>query len=731
MLTEQPSPIRGPTERGAQRGRPRPGGAPGSRASPAPGRDDGEPPSASIAAVRRLTRLDATGWLRSRWAPLVALLATIATAVAAPVSRGAPAGEARSPLVAAAQLPAALQAKPAIVVYSDCSYAGAQFGVAGGGLSPGQRVTLEVMPTRDPGAGAPISSSTLSVDAGGKIVALLDVPDTPATGPVVRSVRLRPSPDPGAGAPTLIAATLLRTAARSVSIEPPARTAAARRVERWRLVGLPEGTPLWAHYRHAGATVARVALGRVRDRCGGARFALRRLPRGHERSGAWDLWVTTSPRFHADRKGIHVQRHMRVDGRGAGARVRVASLRSRLVPADPRVVAPATNFMASAATPIGVISLSFGAAEGAPVTFYERVGDRLTRLGTTRTAPGGDTILEGAATWSCAHLTRRAMAFATLPSGFHATGATSVRTPSCANRFEIRAPRSVAQGREIALRIVDRWGIGGVAPTLCVAEPGRREACRTIRFPRAVAVVSRRLRAGRRGVWRIDLRIRGSHTRAEIGVGAGAAVSRRLPTLLATGDSMMIGLDSFLGDELADVLSLSSDVRPGAGISNPNFDWLRLAGVQASRYRPRSTVILLGVAEGFPMTTPAGASVACCEQPWIDEYRRRLGIIMTSYVRGGRGRVYWLAVPLPRQAQRQPIVVAVNGAIRAAAPAVAGVTVVALDRLLTPDGYRDVMRYRGRNVRVRDVDGLHLSLQGQAIAAREVASVIRRTSPSG
>ncbi len=87
--------------------------------------------------------------------------------MAAPVSVAAmiPVGEARSPLAAAAQIPAALQAKPAIVVHSDRSYAGAQFGVAGVGLSPDQRLTLDVMPTRDPGAGAPISSTTLRTAA--------------------------------------------------------------------------------------------------------------------------------------------------------------------------------------------------------------------------------------------------------------------------------------------------------------------------------------------------------------------------------------------------------------------------------------------------------------------------------------------------------------------------------------------------------------------------------------
>ena len=654
----------------------------------------------------------------------VALVATVAPGVCAAATTAA--GEARSPLVAVAQAPAALQTQPAIIVYGERSYVGAQFGVGGAGLRPGQRVTLEVMPGRDPAAGAPLSSSTLSADAGGRIVALLDVPSTGTTAPVVRSVRLRPSPVPGPGAPGILAATTLRTAARSVSIEPSPREGAARLLERWRVVGLPEGTRLWAHYRRARATVARVALGQVRDRCGGARFALRRLPRGEERGGAWDLWVTTSRRFRPDRGGIYVQRRMRVDGRGPSARARVASSRMRLVPKDPRVVAPQTHFMAGAAQPIGLISLAFGDALGAPVTYYERVGDRITRLGTARAAPGGNTILEGATPWSCARLTRRVMGFATLPSGFHATGVTSVRTPSCANRFRIRAPRSVAPGREVLLRVVDRWGIGGVAPMLCVAAPGRRESCRTIRFRRAVSVVSRRLPAGGRGVMRIDLGIRDNHTRAEIRVGSGAAGSRPLPTLLATGDSMMIGLDSFLGDELADVASLSSDIRAGAGISKPSLDWMRLAATQASRYRPRSTVVLLGAAEGFPMTTPAGASVACCAQPWIDEYRRRLGLIMTSYLRGGRGRVYWLTIP--RQAHGRPITAVVNATIRAAAAGVAGVTVVALDRLFTPDDYRDVMRYRGHNVRVRDVDGLHLSLQGQAIAAREVAGVIRATS---
>jgi len=83
------------------------------------------------------------------------------------------------------------------------------------------------MPGADPAAGAPISSSAVSADAGGRLVALVDVPDTGTAASVVRSVRLRPDPAPGPGAPAILAATSFRTAARSVSIERPSREAAA------------------------------------------------------------------------------------------------------------------------------------------------------------------------------------------------------------------------------------------------------------------------------------------------------------------------------------------------------------------------------------------------------------------------------------------------------------------------------------------------------------------------
>jgi lysophospholipase L1-like esterase len=53
------------------------------------------------------------------------------------------------------------------------------------------------------------------------------------------------------------------------------------------------------------------------------------------------------------------------------------------------------------------------------------------------------------------------------------------------------------------------------------------------------------------------------------------------------------------------------------------------------------------------------------------------------------------------------------------------VTVLRVDLLFSPDGYRDVMRYRGVKVRVREPDGVHLNVAGTAIAATAIAAALR------
>ena len=381
------------------------------------------------------------------------------------------------------------------------------------------------------------------------------------------------------------------------------------------------------------------------------------------------------------------------------------------------------HFFAADTTVAGVISLDFFGAQGAPVRFYERIGDKRVLLGTRTSAPDTATTFDNAVPWRCARLFRRFEATSILPNGTTAIGAYSIRTPSCATRFGLGVPRRLAPGDRGRIRVVDRWGNGGVSPLLCITPPHEARDCATFRLRRAITVATRPFRATTRGRWQVELRIRGHRVRRSVAVGEGAS-SAAPPTVLATGDSMMQGIDSFLADELGDTATVRSDVHPGTGISKPGGPWATLPATQVKRLHPMATVVAIGAVDGFPLPTPAGTTAQCCSADWIAAYTQRVRDIMLTYRRKGRGRVIWLTLPIPKG--KREIADAVNLAIVAASAGLPRVTVLRMDELFTPQGFRDVMPYRGRSVRVRAADGIHLNVAGTAIAAKVVAAELRK-----
>jgi hypothetical protein len=381
------------------------------------------------------------------------------------------------------------------------------------------------------------------------------------------------------------------------------------------------------------------------------------------------------------------------------------------------------HFFAADTTEPGVISLDFFGAKGAPVVFYERIGERRVRLGVRTSAPDTATTFKDAVTWRCARLFRRFEAKSKLPDGTQATGAYSIRTPSCATRFALGVPRRLAPGGRGDIRVEDRWGNGGVSPELCIKPPGAATECSTFRLRRAITVATRPFRATTRGRWRVELRIRGHRVRRSIAVGQGAS-SIPPPAVLATGDSMLQGIDSFLADELGDTATVHSDIHPGTGISKPGGPWATLPARQVKRLHPSATVVAIGAVDGFPLPAPDGTTVECCGAGWIAAYTKRVRAIMLTYRRKGRGRVIWLTLPIPRGPRE--IADAVNASIVLASAGLPRVTVLHLDQVFTPDGFRDVMPYRGRDVRVRAADGIHLNVAGTAIAAKLVAAELRK-----
>jgi lysophospholipase L1-like esterase len=381
--------------------------------------------------------------------------------------------------------------------------------------------------------------------------------------------------------------------------------------------------------------------------------------------------------------------------------------------------------LAADATRPGVIDLAYQGPIGAHVAYYEVLGAQLEFLGTSDIGSTGRTRLVEATTWRCDRVERSFVAVAVAKDGSASHGSFTVRTPSCENRFDLVVPRRAAVGSRPLVRITDRWGLGAIRPRLCIDPPHARRTCRTVAFGKAVTAASRRFTADTRGRWGVQLRVRGSKVKASVAVGKGVrAGAKPPPTLLATGDSTMQGIDSFLEDRLAGDATVRSDVLPGSGISQTRRFWINRAAHQAQRLKPRSTVVSIGANDFFDMQAPDGSTSSCCGPEWVSEYARRVRAMMRSYIRNGRGRVLWLALPLPRDPTRAGVSVTINRAIRLAASGLDGAYVVGMDDLFTPHGYTDAIRWRGQDVEVREADGIHLNVAGTSIAAEFIQSAL-------
>jgi len=293
-----------------------------------------------------------------------------------------------------------------ITVTDSCAYAGGQFAVVGTGFAPNEPVTLEIMPTADPSAGPPAQVVAVTASVFGSVLAILDVPAGLGSPPVVRSVRARTPSDPSGTPASMLPTAPLRIASRSVTASGGAGTADS--VQRWRVTGLPQGTRLYAHYRHAGRAVAGRVLGIATDPCGRMSFDLRTLPRGFGRRGNWELWMTTQRTFRRPQEGIYVHRRLTASGPRPEARVSVGTTTSRLAPLDLRLTSPVTHVMAADASQIGLLTLG-AIGMGPPVKLLERVDDRLALLGTGIAVPGEERLMQlrDATTWRCDRRDRR------------------------------------------------------------------------------------------------------------------------------------------------------------------------------------------------------------------------------------------------------------------------------------------------------------------------------------
>jgi hypothetical protein len=180
-------------------------------------------------------------------------------------------------------------------------------------------------------------------------------------------------------------------------------------------------------------------------------------------------------------------------------------------------------------------------------------------------------------------------------------------------------------------------------------------------------------------------------------------------------------LDDMIARELAghgaDVVS---DARISTGLTNSFFfDWQGHARDQAASLQPDATVMFIGANDGFPVSDAHGHSVQCCSEAWSAGYANLVAQMMSTYLRGRSGRIYWFLLPVPRPGNFQAVFHAVNAGIRAAARRFPGrAALVDAESFFTPNGqYRDYMTYRGQGFVIHESDGIHLSSASDQVAA--------------
>ena len=357
------------------------------------------------------------------------------------------------------------------------------------------------------------------------------------------------------------------------------------------------------------------------------------------------------------------------------------------------------------ATETGWITVRVAGAPGTRVTLAE--AGQTVRGVTVRA--DGTAVVRHLSPWRCDATTRTITAAA----GGATVGAT-VTTPSCADRFALRAPRTARAGRAATVRVTDRWRVGGTKTIACLRMRGRDVGCasatpgaraRDIRlWPVRAGAATITLTAPSTPSQSVALRVRPRQGRLRV---------------LAAGDSMMQVLDTALGDRLPRA-ELRSDTHVSTGITKPSLlNWPAQARRLARAQRPDATVVFLGANDGFGLPGPGGGQEPCCSEAWVDAYAARARSMMAAYSRAGAGRVYWLTLPVPRRAAFAQIFTGVNQALQRAAQAYpATVRIVDLVPAISPGG-----RFRQA---LRQADGVHLTPAGDRVAASLVVAAMRR-----
>jgi hypothetical protein len=192
--------------------------------------------------------------------------------------------------------------------------------------------------------------------------------------------------------------------------------------------------------------------------------------------------------------------------------------------------------------------------------------------------------------------------------------------------------------------------------------------------------------------------------------------------LLIAGDSMT----EFTGPALINQAASGGKVRGntitkyGTGLVRPDFfDWSIFAKQLIAQQNPEAIVVMMGGNDGQGITLADGTVLPDGTDGWAKEYRRRVEVVMRIFADNGKRRVYWVPMPIPRNAKLALDYHLMDLAVADAASVVPGVVDVDIVNRLSLNGqYSDYLpALNGQTILARSRDGIHLSADGATLAA--------------
>jgi hypothetical protein len=196
------------------------------------------------------------------------------------------------------------------------------------------------------------------------------------------------------------------------------------------------------------------------------------------------------------------------------------------------------------------------------------------------------------------------------------------------------------------------------------------------------------------------------------------------------GDSLAAGPSwaVFEAARATGVVKPLAEYQVGTGlVRNEFWDWPKHMDAVVRARDPQMSVFMVGANDDQPIEV-SGTSYGPPDQPWADEYRRRVDAVMVNLTTGGR-YLFWIGMPPMRDAAYSRSMGLLDQIMQEEAAKHRRVTYIDVWTMFSAPGApgtyaQYVPEENGQLVNMRLDDGIHLNVEGSQRLARAVMAEI-------